>query len=84
MDIMCGEYPASRCSANKWFTYMGSADNVYVPFQITYIQHDNSSSIIDGYRPLDPPTVPCSSPLNVSYLYYAEIILKLFKSCHLL
>lgn len=46
---------------------MGDANNIYVPFQITYIQHQNSSSIIDGYRPLDPQTVPCSSPLNVRF-----------------
>ncbi|XP_075151532.1 Niemann-Pick type C-1a isoform X2 [Haematobia irritans] len=64
MDIVCGDHTASRCSATKWFTYMGDANNIYVPFQITYVQHQNSSSIIDGYRPLDPQTVPCSSPLN--------------------
>ncbi|XP_065355610.1 NPC intracellular cholesterol transporter 1 isoform X2 [Calliphora vicina] len=64
MDIVCGEHGASRCSATKWFNYMGDSNNVYVPFQITYVQHENNSSFIDGYRPLDPPTVPCSSPLN--------------------
>ncbi|XP_013101655.2 NPC intracellular cholesterol transporter 1 isoform X3 [Stomoxys calcitrans] len=64
MDIVCGDHTASRCSATKWFTYMGDSSNLYVPFQITYVQHQNSSSIIDGYRPLDPRTVPCSSPLN--------------------
>ncbi|XP_005183450.1 NPC intracellular cholesterol transporter 1 isoform X3 [Musca domestica] len=64
MDIVCGDHTASRCSATKWFTYMGDVNNIYVPFQITYVQHQNSSSVIDGYRPLDPPTVPCSSPLN--------------------
>ncbi|KAM7354023.1 Niemann-Pick type C-1a isoform 3-T3 [Cochliomyia hominivorax] len=64
MDIVCGNHGASRCSATKWFNYMGDSDNIYVPFQITYVQHENNSSFIDGYRPLDPPTVPCSSPLN--------------------
>ena len=68
MDIVCGDHGASRCSATKWFEYMGSSSNIYVPFQITYVQHEDNSSYVDGYRPLDPPTVPCSSPLNVKKL----------------
>lgn len=60
---------ASRCSPTKWFEYMGdSSNNVYVPFQITYVQHESNSTIIDGHKPLNPKTVPCSSPLNVSDL----------------
>lgn len=66
---MCGEYPASRCSPTKWFHFLGDAENsAYVPFQINYIQHASKSDIIDGYAPIDPKTVPCSSPLNVCYL----------------
>lgn len=58
---------ASRCSPTKWFGFMGDqASNPYVPFQITYVQHENSSSIIDGYTPLDPETTPCNEKLNVS------------------
>uniref|UniRef100_W8AQJ5 Niemann-Pick C1 protein n=1 Tax=Ceratitis capitata TaxID=7213 RepID=W8AQJ5_CERCA len=64
-DIMCGSYMASRCSPTKWFGFMGDqASNPYVPFQITYVQHENSSSIIDGYTPLDPETTPCNEKLN--------------------
>ncbi|XP_037927352.1 NPC intracellular cholesterol transporter 1 isoform X3 [Teleopsis dalmanni] len=66
-DIMCGTYQASRCSPTKWFEYMGNTDgNPYVPFQINYIQHENSSSIIDNKRPLNSLTVPCNSSLNAN------------------
>ncbi|XP_055920558.1 NPC intracellular cholesterol transporter 1 isoform X2 [Eupeodes corollae] len=65
LDIMCGEYPASRCSATKWFHFLGDTEsNSFVPFQINYIQHADKSQIINGYAPVDPLTVPCSSPLN--------------------
>ncbi|XP_055840064.1 NPC intracellular cholesterol transporter 1 isoform X2 [Episyrphus balteatus] len=64
-DLMCGEYPASRCSPTKWFHFLGDTEsNGYVPFQINYIQHADKSQIINGYAPVDPLTVPCSSPLN--------------------
>ncbi|XP_055709096.1 NPC intracellular cholesterol transporter 1 isoform X3 [Phlebotomus papatasi] len=64
LDLMCGEYGASRCSAKKWFHYMGDEEgNSYVPFQINYIaQADNRT--INGFTPLDPLVVPCSRALN--------------------
>lgn len=63
LDLMCGEWGASRCSALKWFTYMGDAeDNVYVPFQITYVPTDVK---IDRFEPMDPTITPCSKALNV-------------------
>ncbi|KAL9926014.1 NPC intracellular cholesterol transporter 1 isoform X2 [Glossina fuscipes] len=65
MDIVCGSHMAARCSATKWFTYMGDAGaNIYVPFQINYIQHQNNTPSQNSYRPLDPKTVPCYKPLN--------------------
>ncbi|XP_017854983.2 NPC intracellular cholesterol transporter 1 isoform X2 [Drosophila busckii] len=62
-DLMCGAYPASRCSPTKWFNFMGNVDNVYVPFQITYVQHSMNSTI-DGYTPLNPKTTPCNEAVN--------------------
>ena len=64
LDLMCGNLGASRCSPIKWFHYMGdAANNLYVPFQITYIPTDDA---IYGYEPMDPDITPCSKPLNVS------------------
>ncbi|XP_055682860.1 NPC intracellular cholesterol transporter 1 isoform X2 [Lutzomyia longipalpis] len=64
LDLMCGEYGASRCSAKKWFHYMGDEEgNTYVPFQINYIgQADNRT--VNGFTPLDPEVVPCYRGLN--------------------
>lgn len=63
LDLMCGEWGASRCSPKKWFEFMGdAAGNPYVPFQITYITEPKPD-----YIQLDPPIVPCNKAVNVSY-----------------
>ena len=51
---------------------MGDGNNPYVPFQITYVQHENSSAIIDGKSAMNPKTIPCSSPVNVCQLVFLE------------
>ncbi|XP_077267700.1 Niemann-Pick type C-1a isoform X4 [Temnothorax americanus] len=62
LDLMCGEWGASRCTPLKWFHYMGDAENnVYVPFQITYV---NTDKPVGSFVPLDPPITPCSTALN--------------------
>ncbi|XP_061938456.1 NPC intracellular cholesterol transporter 1 isoform X5 [Apis cerana] len=62
MDLMCGIWGASRCTAWKWFHYMGdAANNGYVPFQITYI---NTDEPIDSFIPVDPKVTPCNKALN--------------------
>ncbi|XP_076647922.1 Niemann-Pick type C-1a isoform X2 [Halictus rubicundus] len=62
MDIMCGEWGASRCTPLKWFHYMGDAENNnYVPFQITYI---NTDTPVSSFTPVDPKITPCNKPLN--------------------
>lgn len=64
LDLMCGDWGASRCTAVKWFHYMGdAATNPYVPFQITYM---NTDVPVKSFEPLDPQVTPCSKPLNVS------------------
>ncbi|XP_033249030.1 NPC intracellular cholesterol transporter 1 isoform X1 [Drosophila miranda] len=63
LDLMCGAYPASRCSPSKWFNYMGDVNNIYVPFQITYIQHPTNASR-NGTVPLNPHTFPCNKAIN--------------------
>ncbi|XP_055539920.1 NPC intracellular cholesterol transporter 1 isoform X2 [Wyeomyia smithii] len=63
LDLMCGEWGASRCSAKKWFTYMGTKEgNYYVPFQINYIAHQTTD--VSDFQPLDPRVVPCSERLD--------------------
>ncbi|XP_020285884.1 Niemann-Pick C1 protein isoform X4 [Pseudomyrmex gracilis] len=62
LDLMCGEWGASRCTPLKWFYFMGDAENnVYVPFQITYV---NTDEPVGSFIPLDPPITPCSKALN--------------------
>lgn len=42
MDIACGGWESTRCTAERWFTYLGDAkDNDYVPFLIEYHYPDN-------------------------------------------
>ncbi|EFN66499.1 Niemann-Pick C1 protein [Camponotus floridanus] len=62
LDLMCGEWGASRCTPLKWFHYMGDAENnIYVPFQITY---KNTDEPVGSFIPLDPLITPCSKALN--------------------
>uniref|UniRef100_W4VRS2 Putative cholesterol transport protein n=1 Tax=Corethrella appendiculata TaxID=1370023 RepID=W4VRS2_9DIPT len=64
LDLMCGDWGASRCSAMKWFKYMGDAEgNMYVPFQINYLDQPSNKSV-NGFLPLDSKVVPCSEALD--------------------
>ncbi|EDV98847.1 GH13378 [Drosophila grimshawi] len=63
LDLMCGAYPASRCSATKWFTFMGDSSSPFVPFQITYMQHATNATE-NGFTPLNPPITPCQQAVN--------------------
>ncbi|XP_019770254.2 NPC intracellular cholesterol transporter 1 isoform X2 [Dendroctonus ponderosae] len=64
MDFMCGDWGALRCTANRWFTYMGTAGNnsVYVPFQINYI--NSTTAKVGNFTPMDIEITPCNKPLN--------------------
>ncbi|XP_052121978.1 NPC intracellular cholesterol transporter 1 homolog 1b-like [Frankliniella occidentalis] len=57
MDIICGSWGASMCSAFRWFSFMGDTSNGYVPFQVNYKLSDDG--VVDGVIPLDSPTTPC-------------------------
>lgn len=66
LDVMCGEWGASRCSAKKWFEFMGTPDgNPYVPFKINYVGRPDTKPF-DGMIPHDPLVVPCNESINVS------------------
>lgn len=65
LDLMCGDWGAAKCSATRWFNYMGNAEgNAFIPFQINYINH-NSTAEVDGYTPMDPRIVPCNESVDV-------------------
>lgn len=65
LDLMCGSWGSEKCSAKRWFDYMGeSKDNSYVPFTITYITH-NSTAPVNRMKPLDPKIVPCNQAVDV-------------------
>lgn len=63
LDIMCGPWGASKCSALKWYEFMGTKSN-FVPFQINY--RNQTKQIVDGFMPLNPVTTFCSKPVDVS------------------
>lgn len=72
LDLMCGEWGASRCTALKWFHFMGDAENnVYVPFQITYV---NTDEPVGPFMPLDPRITPCSEAINVGIIFIEKHI----------
>jgi len=76
LDLMCGEWGASRCTPSKWFYFMGDAENnIYVPFQITYVNTDKS---IGSFVPLDPQITPCSKALNVSIRFLEVYMYKIY------
>lgn len=66
LDLMCGDWGASRCSPMRWYGFMGDATtNSFVPFQINYRPH-SSSAKVGGFTPMDPRVVPCSESVDVS------------------
>lgn len=64
LDLMCGEWGAYKCTAKRWFTFMGDAtSNLYVPFQITYM---NTSVPVGDFTPFDPKVYSCGEAPDVS------------------
>lgn len=41
MDVGCGYWEAAGCTAERWFQYMGAADNEFVPFEINYLYEED-------------------------------------------
>lgn len=64
LDLMCGDWGASRCSPLRWYSFMGDASSAFVPFQINYRPHA-SLRPIDGFTPLNPRVVPCNESVDV-------------------
>ena len=36
MGLLCGPWGSKKCTAKRWFDYMGSITNGFSPFQISY------------------------------------------------
>lgn len=66
MDIMCGSWGAAKCTAMRWFNYMGTAvaTNPFVPFNIHFM--NTSEPIVNGFIPANPTVTPCNKAVNVS------------------
>ncbi|KAK7869123.1 hypothetical protein R5R35_006589 [Gryllus longicercus] len=62
MDMMCGDWGASACSATKWFKFLGSTkENPFAPFQMTYKFYDKP---FKDFKPLNPHVTPCNESVN--------------------
>lgn len=67
MDLICGEWGASKCSAKRWFDFLGDSTSPYVPFQINYLPQPDTTPV-DNYIPNDPKTIPCNQAIDVSQI----------------
>ncbi|XP_073978633.1 Niemann-Pick type C-1a isoform X3 [Rhodnius prolixus] len=62
MDIMCGQWGSMKCSASRWFSYMGDpSQNIFVPFLLNFIE---TNETIEEFEPMNPQTTPCSQGIN--------------------
>ncbi|KAG8296957.1 hypothetical protein J6590_045800 [Homalodisca vitripennis] len=65
LELMCGQWGASRCTPRKWFDYMGDpALNTYVPFKVAYVSVPSTNASIDGFQVLNPEIRACNVPVN--------------------
>ncbi|XP_054268696.1 NPC intracellular cholesterol transporter 1-like [Macrosteles quadrilineatus] len=65
LDIMCGQWGASRCSPYKWFSYMFDPNlNSYVPLKVAFVPVTSDQELVDGFSPLEPETFTCDVPVN--------------------
>ncbi|KAK9506477.1 hypothetical protein O3M35_008412 [Rhynocoris fuscipes] len=62
MDLMCGQWGASKCSASKWFSYMGDPEqNPYTPFLLHFVE---TNTTVDNFVPMNPDVTPCYKGTN--------------------
>jgi hypothetical protein len=71
LDLMCGEFGSAKCSAVNWFNYFGDSSKEVVPFQADYKVY-KSTEKVNGFTPLNPPVVPCSESIDVSWKILAK------------
>lgn len=64
LDLMCGGWGAAKCSALRWYGFMGDAEEDVVPFQINYLVQ-KSAAKVDGFTPFNPRVIPCNESVDV-------------------
>lgn len=66
MNLLCGPWGAYKCSAHRWFDYMGSTSNGFSPFDILY-KYTYSNFSDPNFEPFQPnQTFMCNQRINVS------------------
>lgn len=70
IQVLCGPYGISNCSAQNLLSYMGSVSNGMSPIQINYI-YKNSSLIVNGSNidPFNITMTPCNEAVTKSMYY---------------
>ena len=56
MNFLCGPWGGKKCSAQRWFDYMGSIKNGFSPFNVIF---KFSKAKTEDYTPLKPALIPC-------------------------
>ncbi|KAG5683688.1 hypothetical protein PVAND_012954 [Polypedilum vanderplanki] len=64
MDMMCGGFPASKCSPMRWFQHMGDVNVAQIPFQINYIPQKSLMTSDNKFKPMNPKIIPCNESFN--------------------
>ena len=59
MSLLCGRWGSKKCTAKRWFDFMGSITNGYSPFQISYEYGGSGGDSPSGHSYHSPSTVPC-------------------------
>lgn len=65
LDLMCGNWGASKCTPRRWYDFMGDVELDFVPFQINY-KFRNSTARVDGFTAMNPPITHCNESVDVS------------------
>lgn len=66
LDVMCGGWGASKCSAKRWFDFFGDVNEDHVPLQMNY-KAQKTTAKVGRFTPLNPRIVPCDESVDVSY-----------------
>eukprot|EP00118_Oscarella_pearsei_P017402 m.172024 g.172024 ORF g.172024 m.172024 type:complete len:1424 (+) comp39077_c0_seq10:145-4416(+) len=61
MSSMCADHSAEMCNPSLFFGFLGSRNNGFAPFEITFLISDNHTG---GYLPYDQSLYRCNETLN--------------------
>ena len=63
MMLLCGPWGSKNCDSVKWWNYMGTVENGYSPFGVSY-EYGKFGSSEDNYTYHNPPIATCNEPLS--------------------